>query len=241
MTERPAATAATMKTTRTIRPRRARMLFTLLLLLHLPRQDPSCSLPVPPPPLPRRSTHARRSSTGQRQSGGSQFRVLDLLEQGPGRRAAEADLVLADRGQRRVDQRRRAGCRRTRRRRGRRDRRGRLRAPPSSRRRPSGRRREDGGWRLRQLEQRPHCLLAALGVPVADLLVPGGASPPRACSSARKPTNRSSPGLWFCGPAMVAIRRCPSLCRCRTARRAPPTLSDATLVAWRRPRRDRRR
>src|SRR5215475_11526025 len=61
VTERPAARAATTKTARTRRPRRARMPFTFLLLLHVPHWDPSGSLVVLPPPLLLRSTHARRA------------------------------------------------------------------------------------------------------------------------------------------------------------------------------------
>src|SRR6188472_1421568 len=107
VTDRPdtVATAATAAAMRTRRPRRARMVFTFSSFCACRVRtgtDRLCSLHLP-------RSSARRAHDefdGQRQRGGSRFGVLDLLQKCARCRTAEADLVLADRGQRRIEQRR---------------------------------------------------------------------------------------------------------------------------------------
>src|SRR5207248_5474839 len=91
--------------------------------------------------------------------------------------------------------------------------------------------REDCGRRLVELEERAHRGLAALAVEVAQLLVLGpafeaerlqlGAEAEQAVG-ARLAVLRAGDGR---DPPVT------SPCRCRTARRAPPTLSEATWLA----------
>ena len=172
------------------------------------------------------------SSTGSVSAAGAQFRVLDLLQEGTRCGSAEPDLVLVNRGQRRVEQRRELDVVEADDSKVSRERRGRRRARPSSRRRPSGprpRRPRSAAPAARAERCIARSPLSVYQSPICSYS--GWLSSPSAWSSARKPTRRSAPGLLSWGPAMVAIRRCPSPCRCRTARRAPPTLSEATCVA----------